>query len=390
MKNSKHTLGGRNSERGAIAILIAFMWTTLFGLAAFAVDVGYLYTRQRGIQSVADAAVVAGMPAIEAGSVQTARDRASAVADLNGYTGGNATITPTGSSLRVELRRQHPTFFGSILGLSARTLTAQSEGRLTTAAAPVIHSHAGCGSSFGLTFVGNARVNVTGSVQSNGTMDLDVSMPGSTISGQARVACPGQPTVDAMFTPPSVFNGGPYADPLAGLTPASFTSLCTNGNLTGTAPTINPLCGAGPGGCDLVPPGIYCNMGNISVTSSCAAQRLCAPNATFVSATGQIQFGANNGISLGPPHANSLQNVVVITGNGGNPAVHLGAANTYSLTGVIYAPLGVIMCNGGGVGPNTLTGGMIGSEIFMAMPPNAVWNFTGGSSTPSGAWRLYQ
>ena len=82
----------RNAERGAIAILIAAMWTTLFGLAALAIDVGYLYTRQRGIQAVSDAAVTAAMPTYQQAGFTPAETRARAVASANLYT-NNATTT---------------------------------------------------------------------------------------------------------------------------------------------------------------------------------------------------------------------------------------------------------------------------------------------------------
>ena len=39
------------------------MWTALFGMAVMAVDFGYLYTKKRGLQSAADAALLASMPA---------------------------------------------------------------------------------------------------------------------------------------------------------------------------------------------------------------------------------------------------------------------------------------------------------------------------------------
>ncbi len=40
--------------------MIAVMWTALFGLAVVAVDFGYLYTKKRSLQSVADSVAEGG------------------------------------------------------------------------------------------------------------------------------------------------------------------------------------------------------------------------------------------------------------------------------------------------------------------------------------------
>ena len=55
-----------------MAILLAFFLTTLFGFAAFSIDMGFRYTRLRMLQAVADASVSAGMPALVAGNATTA------------------------------------------------------------------------------------------------------------------------------------------------------------------------------------------------------------------------------------------------------------------------------------------------------------------------------
>ena len=62
MKNEPLTMNLRDRERGAVAIVIGVMWTALFGLAVMAVDFGYLYTKKRNLQSVADAVLKAAMP----------------------------------------------------------------------------------------------------------------------------------------------------------------------------------------------------------------------------------------------------------------------------------------------------------------------------------------
>ena len=394
MKKSHTPRIGRNSERGAIAILIAAMWTTLFGLAALAVDVGYLYTRQRGLQAVTDAAVTAAMPTYQSIGFNPAQNRAAAVANANGYSnGGGTTVTvdePVANQFRVRVSRTFPTFFGSILGISQKTITATSVGRVMVTAGPVIHaSNMNCVSGFGFTATGSATMNVTGSIESNGVLNLGI---GGTLTGSARVrtACqPGQPQIGS-FTPPTVVpSGSPLPDPLLGITPASFAALCTSGSIAvAGAWNIAWNCGAGPGGEDVVPSGVYCSLDNMSITSPCAAQMIYAPDSTFVSATGQVQFGGNNPMTLGN-YPGVPGNVVVITMNATSPAIHLGSANKFTVTGAVYAPLGEIMMNGGGLGPNVFNGRLVGDSIYMGVGAGGTWTFTGGG--PSGsAWSLYQ
>ena len=70
----------RNHELGAVVVLVAVMWTALFGMAVLAVDFGYLYTKRRGTQAVADAAVRAAMPTFMKNGFNAALTPATTVA----------------------------------------------------------------------------------------------------------------------------------------------------------------------------------------------------------------------------------------------------------------------------------------------------------------------
>ena len=238
MKNLIKTRTARNAERGAIAIVIAAMWTTLFGIAALAVDFGYLYTRQRGLQAVSDAAVTAAMPTYKQSGFNPARTRAVAVAGANNFaTGGNTTVSvdePAANQFRVRVSRTFPTFFGSLFGISNKTITGTSVGLLNASTGAVIHANNPvCGSGFGFTATGGATLNVAGDIESNSTLNLDV--PGAmTGTAKYRSLCPGQPQIGA-FTPPLTSpTAGLYADPLVGNTPASVVAVipCTAGSIS--------------------------------------------------------------------------------------------------------------------------------------------------------------
>ena len=67
MKNLPMLPNTRNRERGAVAMMVAVMWTVLFGMAVLAFDFVYLYTKRRNIQAAADSAVRAAMPKTQSG-----------------------------------------------------------------------------------------------------------------------------------------------------------------------------------------------------------------------------------------------------------------------------------------------------------------------------------
>ena len=401
MKNLTKTRTVRNAERGAIAIVIAAMWTTLFGIAALAVDFGYLYTRQRGLQAVSDASVTAAMPIYKVSGFTPASNRAVAVASANNFvTGGNTTVTvdePVANQFRVRVSRTFPTFFGSIFGITNKTVTGTSIGRLTASTGPVIHANGSvCGSGFGFTATGGAIMNVAGDITSNSTLNLDLS---GAMTGTARVraACVGQPQIGA-YTPPTISTiAGIYPDPLAGNTPASVVAVipCTGGtslvNPGNPIPGATWTCGAGPGGSDILQSGVYCSSGNIAVNSPCPGptQAIFAPNSTFVSAAGAITFGANGPITLGNfPGAPS--GLIAISGGIVTPTIFMGAANPYTINGSFYAPLGQLMNTGGGAAINAFNGKMVAREIFFGLSAGSTWNFANGGPSGGSGWSLYQ
>jgi Flp pilus assembly protein TadG len=400
MKTSLSNRMGRNSEHGAIAIVIAAMWMTLFGMAVLAVDFGYLFSRQRNLQSVADAAVTAAMPTFVSSSLSAAQTRALAIADANGYRNDATTtvdaMSPASGQFRVTIKRTFPTFFASVFGMSSKQVTGTATGKVSASAGSVIHAHNSVCGGFGFTATGGATLNVAGDIESNGILNLNLA---GAMTGTAKVrdACALQPQVSGGYIVPatsSLAGLAVYDDPLAvmGISPASFAALCTYGTLTNPADPMvlaNWFCGTGPGGADVLEAGVYCSLGNIAVTTSCANQMIFAPNTTFVSATGAITFTANNGVTLSN-FPGAPGNIVAISGgSGGGPVIFMGSANPYTVTGTFYAPNGQLMNTGGGPLPSTFNGRMVAKEIFFGLSAGSVWNFTGGG--PSlGTWKLFQ
>src|SRR5262245_49156373 len=140
MKNMRELSKLRNRERGAVANIVAFAWTALFGMAVLAIDFGYLYTKRRGVQAVADAAVRAAMPTFAnngSSGLSLATPKARNVVNYNGYVDGTAATTvviDNGNpadvdTFRVKITRDYPTFIGGIFGMSGKSVSGVAVGR---------------------------------------------------------------------------------------------------------------------------------------------------------------------------------------------------------------------------------------------------------------------
>lgn len=141
-----------NSERGATLITVALMLVVLLSFLALAVDVGAGYVERRRLQSVADAAALAGVQVLvnnlDNGKILDAVDDYALVQNP---AGGNETrsepevqwlvgTTPSGPVVRgggrptgvtgilVTVEGWTPTFFANVLGITQMTASASGGG----------------------------------------------------------------------------------------------------------------------------------------------------------------------------------------------------------------------------------------------------------------------
>ena len=121
-------------ESGAVLILTAFLLTIFMGMAAFAIDFGWLYVNGIRIQHGADAAALAGV-VYEPDDQAQAYAQAIAAAAENGYdaTAAGTTVTPVdfaddptavsnSNQLRVSVSHAVPTFFLKVFGMDTVTI----------------------------------------------------------------------------------------------------------------------------------------------------------------------------------------------------------------------------------------------------------------------------
>ena len=120
-------------ERGASLVLFTFLLLGLIGMAAFMVDLGWLYWQGLETQHGADAAALGGVvyePTDQASAYATAREVASAV---------NASITTidwrddpqfdyvdNDNQLYVHVSRQVGTFFMRVFGVTSVTINREA------------------------------------------------------------------------------------------------------------------------------------------------------------------------------------------------------------------------------------------------------------------------
>lgn len=117
----------RSSERGAVLIMVAGMLIVLMGMAAFAVDYGWLYFNQLNAKKAAESAALAGvahMPLPDCANPDpgTLPYKASIeIALSNGYSDANGdSVSPamgsTCARMQVTVQRTVPTFFMRAFG----------------------------------------------------------------------------------------------------------------------------------------------------------------------------------------------------------------------------------------------------------------------------------
>ena len=184
--------GQSNRQRGAIAVLAAFMLIILLAMVAFAVDLGYIAYAKTELQRSADAAALAAAARLpdQAAAIQVAiasckENQPGVTPDLNpsgvefGYwdQGGTsfeaASLGGSPSAVRVTVRRTTATgnplnlFFGRLLGKSFADVTASATASRT---------HGLCGAFIGIdSVVSSGNVFTDSYDSSDGPYDADTA-----------------------------------------------------------------------------------------------------------------------------------------------------------------------------------------------------------------------
>ncbi|HEY4186191.1 MAG TPA: pilus assembly protein TadG-related protein [Polyangia bacterium] len=403
MKQTRRSLPRRHPEQGTILILSAFFLPILFAFAAFAVDMGYRYTKSRMLQAVADSAVTVGMPSMVAHDTNAAATLATKMANANGYVGStylNVDSTATTGQLKVTVYATAPNFFASIFGGgSTRTLAGTAIGKVTSIPAPaMVALGGGCGTA-SLALSGEGHLTIDGDIESNGLMTISTgNINPQTDSGMIQTMC-GAPTVwssNIVYTGTGInptIPASPFSDPFAADTAAVLGTYCTGGTSLTTAYSF-PGSGspwsatASPAGIYTLAAGVYCSSGDISLSGP--GNGFIANGVTIIS-MGHVNVGADNiaNGSVLTAAAGVPGGIAVYAAAGpGGPAINLGS-NNLTVNGSVYAPNG--LANLSGETGMKLFGSVVAQTLAIGIgDTSADWTFDPGGGTTSTTWRMYQ
>jgi hypothetical protein len=370
----------RRSESGTITIMAVALLTTLMGMAALAVDLGFMYTRSRMLYAVADSAVAVGMKDLAAGksNAQIGTDIADMAAKYTGYT-ISLTPTPTTTTVTVKVVATYPLFFGKMIGIPSKTMTVVTAATRPLPVPPILALGNTCGT--GVTIFGQGVLQVDGDIQTNGSVTMSTGPTGPAVLGNVTggAAC-GPVTLGPGATATgSVGTGGPFTDPF---NPYTLTSAqCTRGSfttayfiqlsdwdLTKTPVKLNP--------------GIYCSNAVLGVTSPGPGNGFDLTDVTLVSMGGLVTIQAGDASTMTPNPASPNGIIAYSTGD---IAITGPASKAFDMGGSFYAPSGNVSINQ--YGPYTM--GSIVAKTF-TINDNNDWEIGVGASGGSNAWQMTQ
>jgi Flp pilus assembly protein TadG len=387
----------RKSESGQIAVLSAiFISLFLIGFAALVVDVGFLYATRRNMQTVADAAAIAGANALnsglecDAGSCASAQDLAS----LNGYTNGTNGVSVTakppavkpnpadGTYVEVDVSQPVPTYFLRAIGYNTVTVGAKAVAGFAPTSNCIIVTDPNNDSKT-LTVSGGSNINAN-----CGVLDESTNGDGMDVSGGSTVAGSTVGVVASSYTGGSASsitcNGSnadcpavkvaPSADPLLYLQSAEPTpGTC----MSTVNSTMNAIATAGNGG--TIGPGTYC--AGIKAAKKGALNALNLNPGLYI-LTGSTGLQISGGATI-----NGTGVTIYNTGTGsinisGGSIANLSAPATGSTLGI---PGILFFQDPANTAKATLSGGSAGTFTgALYFPSTQMLTFSGGSSaTPN-------
>ena len=280
MKNLPMTSTRRNRERGAVAIMIAFMWTALFGMAVMAVDFGYLYTkraraavggRRGGDRGDADLQ----WPGLHRARTRAAirggrRERVHRAASIDHVAVGNqfdACTIPT----------TYPTFFGGIFGMSLEEHHRPRRADRLTGATPgsgdLRERRAACCGPVDLGLRRQRhgrraahRQRRRRSPEQDRHRSRRSDLQRNDLQGHRHGAQPlhrlQRRRGRVSCASPAARSAARAPDPLAANTLATLDAFCTVGTTHHDRAAAPSAWGPGCGGCNPIPTGVYCSSDN--------------------------------------------------------------------------------------------------------------------------------
>lgn len=376
----------RGNSSGQLLVLTSISLIALIGFAAIAVDIGYMYTTRRAMQTAADAAAIAGANALQSTNNANYQQAASDVATLDGFSNGQNGVvvtvgTPTSgpysgnaSYVQVSISRAVPTFFLRVLGLNTLNVAAQAVAGTVPGTGCIYALDPSKSGALSLT--GNFTINASCGVidDSSSSSALSASGIGTVNTAYTGVAGNYSSSGIITFTPTPQTSIAPAMDPLGGVA-APTVGTCTQAASTnsgsysysGIASTLNLTPAVYAGGMSIS--GIVTTM-NFATGSYGNGITIGGNVGTANFNPGQYQNGSGTGASISisgntkavfAAGSYTFCGPVSITGNNTvtlQPGLYQGGISITGNANVTFSP-GTYILAGGGLsvtGNSTLTG----------------------------------
>lgn len=338
----------RAGERGVVIFMVVLLLPVLISFMALAIDVGYLYSVKRKLQTVADAAALACAHQMQRATpciYQNGANNAAAL-DLPALYGiawsDVNTSQPTANQVQVQVSQNTPTFFLKIMSINSVDIiaTARAEMRpncvtaLDTASASSFQTSAGT----------NLQMPGCGIFVHSNHASAFNAVNGSTVNA-LTVDIVGDKTSTGSVTPTPMVGVTGVGDPLAAL-PDMVPGGCDHVNLqVKNSTTLNP--------------GVYC--GGIMIRLK--------PTVTF---SPGVYYLVGGGLDTGPGYS-------AVVGSG------VTFFNTQSLPTYPYGPILIGVANGNSFQLSAPTSGAYKGILFYQdrkVVSGATSVFGGGANQP--------
>jgi Flp pilus assembly protein TadG len=262
-------VAGKKPASGQILLLAAISLTVILGVTAMAVDMGFLYSTRRRMQTAADAAAVAGATALRDGQDYT--KAADDVTSFNGFTNSQKNVTVTVSQptlpppypsavtyVEVDINQSVPTYFLSVLGYKSMSVGAKAVSGAVSGPACIYAMDPSHSATFSLT--GNAGITSQCGIIDDSTSSSGLSLTGNITLTATSIGVVGSgfsKSGNITISPQPVPNVASLPDPLAARAQSAAPSVgtCTQAGgaksgsymLSGNIPnqTVGPLLYSG-------------------------------------------------------------------------------------------------------------------------------------------------
>jgi Flp pilus assembly protein TadG len=371
---------------GQIIALTSISMIAVIGFAALAVDIGYMYSTRRSMQTAADAAAIAGANALQSSNSASYQQAASDVATLNGFTNGQNGVTVTvgtpssgpysGNSnyVEVDMRRAVPTYFLRVLGFNTLNVAVSATAGTVNGPACV----------YALDPSVSDAIYVNGAFNINahcGVLDDSSSSTGLYATGAGNFTATSIGVVGnygtggaVTFSPKPVSSIAASPDPLASIQPPSVGTCTLQSSTTGSYSINNANSTVS------LTPTVY--SGGYSIAGAHTSVIFNQGSPTTYGNTITITGASGVTFNAGQYQATSGGTSIDLTNHSGN--VNFASNGSYTFCGAVVI---------GGSNTVTLSPGLYAGGLFIHGAANVTFNpgtyvLAGGGLTIDGASNL--